>query len=79
MKNIDSNSSVWQDKKVIASKTIALDESMAAFQPQVEKTGNLTPLSHIQWKTTDLGAESKVGANNLKIWWFLHLEDHNGS
>ena len=54
-----------------------LDESMSAFRPQKEKTGNLPHLSSIPRKPESLGTEAKTGAcAKTKI--MLHFEIQKG-
>ena len=67
-----------RSRSVAASRVLTMDESMSAFRPQTEKTGNLPNISYIMRKPEDLGTELKGVASTSCNGPMLHLEVQEG-
>ena len=67
-----------RSKTVAASRVLTLDESMSAFRPQTEKSGNLPNISYIMRKPENLGTELKAVSSTSCNGPMIYLEVQEG-
>ena len=67
-----------RSRSVAASPVLSMNESMSAFRPQMEKSGNLPNISYIMRKTENLGTELKAVASTSCNGPIIYLEVQEG-